>query len=150
MADEPTDPFLPHVKATEYQRVIDQINALGQTFMSRFPNVEVQSWPFQREEAAAIVAAGNAAALEMAPFLATVCAVQYGEAEPADRLDQVKTKAALVNANGIAWTGMAAFANGLRARADDAIQAAATQNDVFAIVSGIISELEAFRTANGI
>lgn len=144
------DPFLEHVKMTEYQRILDQINALGQTFMSRYPNVEVQSWPIQKAEAATVVEAGSAATIAMAPFLTTVCTVQYGAASAAARLAQVKAKAALVHANGIAWSSMAAFANGLRARADDGIQLAQTLNEVYIITAGIISELEAFRAANGL
>lgn len=127
-----------------------RLNGLTHNGLSRYPQAEVQSWPYQRPEAYALEAAGEGATLAMAPLLTQVCYWHYGEADDATRLQQVLAKAAAVRANDAAWLPAAAFVNGTRARTEDAIEAATTPTEVSDALTDAINQIEAFRQAAGI
>lgn len=153
MSDPETefDAELAFVKQTSIERLISHLNGVGAEIVNRYPMAEVQSWTIQRGEAEAVIAAGEAATLAMAPFLVMVCESHYGPAEDdAARLAQVHIKAGEVKANADLWAALAAYVNGLRARTQDAIEAAATIPATIEALQLGFSELEVWRANAGI
>ena len=138
-----------HLSATKNdanEELLRHLNGLTTNTLAMWPQAEIQSWFVQRPEAHAIIAAGDAATLDMAPFLAKVCAAQYGETTDDERLAQVKAKAVIVKGYAHAWENMAAYINGLRARTQDAIGAATDPIEVTAIVNE--AKIEAANAVN--
>lgn len=156
MPEEQTEEELAAQRAADHlsstkndanEELLRFLNGLTTNQINMWPQAEVQTWPFQNAEASAVVAAGEAATLEMAPFLSMVCAAQFGEATDIERLQQVKDKAVIVNGYAQQWLGMAAYINGLRARVQDAIGAATDPIEVTAIVND--AKAEAMEAING-
>ena len=145
-----TPTYLDDVKRVNVERLISHLNGVGASIVQSYPMAEVQSWTIQRAEANAIVSAGSAATLALAPFLTLVCEAQHGTATGAARLAQVKTKAAEVKANADLWAALSAYVNGLRARTQDVIEAAETENAAHAALHAAFAELETWRTSVGI
>lgn len=150
---EPVDPFLDHTKRITVERIVSHMNGVGSTIVQQYPMAEVQSWDIQKEEAEALLALTDPTAAEVAetaPFLLKVAEAHHGPAEDTERVSQVVTKAQAVKTNADMWAALAAFVNGLRARASDRIEAASTVDEVFTIESETQTELSAFREANGV
>lgn len=131
------------------EQLIRFLNGLTTNALRQYPEAEVQSWPYQKAEAEAVIAAGEDATLAMAPFLHGVCFHHYGAASNAERLAQVKNKAAVVLANSNAWIAASQFVNGLRARTQDAIDAATDPIAVNDALQAAMLQAEAFRQGAG-
>lgn len=132
-----------HLSATKNDanaELIRFLNGLSTNTLAMWPDAEVQTWPYQNAEASAIIAAGGAATLEMAPFLVNVCAAQFGEATDVERLVQVRQKAVIVDAYASNWLTMAAYVNGLRARVQDQIGEATDPVEITAILNAAKTE----------
>ena len=142
--------YLAFVKKTNIERLISHLNGIGASIVQSYPMAEVQSWTIQREEANTVIAAGASATLAMAPFLVLVCEAHHGSSTGAARLAQVKAKAAEVKANADLWAALSAYVNGLRARTQDVIEAAETENAAHAALHAAFAELETWRTSVGI
>lgn len=127
-----------------------RLNGLTQNALTRYPQAEVESWPIQREQAAIIIAAGDKARLDMAPFIAGVCAFQFGTTDIPGRLAQVKEKAVVIKANADAWELVSQFVGGTRARVELQIMAAETVDEVGELVSATVVLIEDFRIQSGI
>ncbi len=139
-----------HLSATKIDandELIRHINGLTTNTLRMWPEGEVQSWTIQRTEALAVLDAGEAATLDMAPFLTKVCVAQFGEATDAERLTQLQGKAAVVMGYADAWADLAAYLNGLRARTQDAIGEASDAVEVTAIVNAAKAEAAAVLSA---
>lgn len=155
---DPTPPFLAHVKRVTMERIISHMNGVGAVVVQSYPMAEVQSWPVQKPEAEAALVFGETAFLAqsaeelsaLTPFLLSVAEVQHGAAEFEERLAQVWAKALAVKANAENWARLSAYVNGLRARAQDRVDAAESEVEVYTIESETATELEAFRSAAGI
>lgn len=150
--------FLEHVKSITMQRIVSHMNGVGASVIQAYPMAEVASWPVQKMEADTAIAMGEALfkaqtlpeATSLTPFLMKVTDIHFGEAQLTDRMNQLWAKVLAVNANAEAWAALSAFVNGLRARAQDRINSAASDDEVYTIESETFSELESFRTAVGI
>lgn len=122
--------LLSFTKQSANKELILHLNGLTTNHLAAYPQAEVQSWDLQKSEAEAVMSAGESATLDLAPFLAAVCAYHLGEATDAERLTQLKQKAAIVQQNATAWALIAQFVNGVRARTQDAIEAASEPTEV--------------------
>ena len=136
--------LLSFTKQSANEALIRFLNGLTTNHLAAYPQAEVHSWPYQKAEAAAIIAAGPSATLAMAPFLAGVCAHHFGAATNAARLSQVKAKAVVVNSNAENWTAICQFVNGLRAKTQDAIEAATEPTEVNAALNSAYAAAAAF------
>lgn len=150
--------FLDHVKYITMQRIVSHMNGVGASVVQAYPMAEVESWPLQKMEADAAIAMGETpfkaqtlldAAL-VTPYLMKVTETHFGEAQLVARLDQLWGKVLAVKANAEAWATLSAFVNGLRARAQDRINAAASDDEVYTIERETFTELEIFRATAGI
>lgn len=134
--------------------LVSHLSGIGAELVSQFPEPERLTWPYQRPEALALVAAGEAAVLaysdeqarSIAPFLMDVCDIHYGPAEsdPA-RMAQLWLKANEVHALSTTFLAVGAFVNGLRARGSDQVEAATTTGAVFQLERDIAAEIGVFR-----
>ena len=132
---DPIDPnpaaeLLTFTKQSANKELILHLNGLTTNHLAAYPQAEVQSWTLQKAEADAVMAAGSSATLAMAPYLTAVCVHHFGDATNAVRLTQLKAKAAIVQQNAIAWAAISQFVNGVRARTQDAIEAASEPTEV--------------------
>lgn len=130
-------------------QLVSHLGGVGVEILNAYPTAEVQSWTIQRNEAEAVLAAGANATVEMAPFLTKVCAAHHGPDET-HRLDQVKEKAVAVKANADLWAELAAYVNGLRARAQASIEGASTQEEAYLALGTAFSELGQWRATSGV
>lgn len=145
-----TDPWLDAVKAEQMAAVASYLDSVGANIRTQFPQAEQLSWPFQMAEAQAFAAAGESATLELTPFLASVCEWQFGEATPAERLQQVTEKVPVVLQFAQQLLGIAAVVNGLRAKAQDLINAAEDAATVYTIRSEISTQMEDWRAQHNV
>jgi hypothetical protein len=136
-------------RAAAMRSIVSHINTITSSALTAYPAAEVESWPIQKAEAEAVLAA-ETPTLAMAPFLTGVCQAQFGPADDAARLAQLIEKAQAVKANADVWGNMAAYVNGLRARTQMAIMAAEDVAGADAALAAGIAEGEAFREANGL
>lgn len=151
--EEPINPYLAHVKHITMERIVSHMNGVGSNIKSRYPVLEQDTWTIQKIEAEAVlplVEPEPGAVLAAAPLLTKVCVWHYGEADDATRAEQVLAKAAIAVGLSAFFLEVAAFVNGLRARAADRIADAATENEVYEIESETQSELGAFRSQFGV
>lgn len=148
------DLFLEHTKRVTLDRMISHMNGVGAAIINRYPMAEVQSWTLQKAEAEALLANATTELSDvrlLAPFILKVTEVHYGPVEDdAERVAQAIRKAHTVVANANLWSALSAFVNGLRARAEDRIEAADTLEAVFTIESETQSELSIFRDQYGV
>jgi len=140
-------------------RLVSHMDGVGISIMSLYPKVEVMSWPIQGPEADVVVALGETATLALdepgaraiANYLVDTCAAHFGPVETwADRAEQLWAKAVVVKAKSELFLSLSSFVNGLRARADDRVDAATSREQLFIIESEIQTELGAFRTLYGV
>lgn len=152
MTEEPTElssPALPsfadETRRTAFVRLVEHLNSVSFTILDGFPRAEVQSWTIQSAEAAAVIAKGEAASLEDAPFLVKVCQVQFQTADPDELLNHLKAKAVEVNLNAERWADIAAWINGVRARYADQFGLAETTDEVLGILHSALLEIDTFK-----
>ena len=143
-----TDHHLAHIRHTSNERFLSVLNAAGSVLLTAYPQGEVETWPIQKAEAEALLAAPEPA-FNLAPFLTAVCAAQFGEATDEERLDQLIEKATIVKGHSDRWLAFAAFANGLRARVQIQFENATSQNEIIEILMNGTTELEDYRRDAG-
>lgn len=131
---------LNRVKVDASNTLIAHLNSLTANALNTYPQAEMATWPYQVPEAQAVITAGESATVEMAPLLNMVCEAHHGAADPGDRLAQIKAKAAKVLELSGAFLPMAAYVNGLRARAQEQIFAATEAVEVTLILEPALTE----------
>jgi len=142
--------LLNFAKQQAHKDLLIRLNGLTTNGLTRYPQAEVQTWPYQRVEAYAVEAAGPNATLAMAPLLAQVCYWHHGEADDATRLAQVLVKAESVRLNDQNWLPAAAFVNGMRAKTEEAIEAAVTPTEVSDAIAALVLAIDEFVALSGI
>lgn len=135
-------------RAWAMKAIVDYINEATNATLTQYPAAEVESWPIQLAEANAVLK--GPPSLDKAPFLVNVCAVQFGPANNATRLEQLVEKAHAVKTNADAWAGLAAYVNGLRARVQLSLMYASTIEEIDAAIQAGLAEGESFREAHGL
>ena len=138
--------YLDYTKKTSVERFISVLDGVGSSIVHRYPSSEVQSWTLQKTEAEKFLATPVAQrTVGTAPFIAQVCRAHHGYVNDATLLQQIADKSVIILANAELWAMITAYVNGFRAKVEDLIEAATTEDEVLSILHQSITELEQFR-----
>lgn len=132
--------LLRRVKHNANNELIQFLNGLTREALSTYPDAEMETWPYQKMEADALLAAGDMGTLAMAPVIAAVCVAHFGPADDDVRLSQVLTKAAIVRQKDVEFMAAATYVNGLRARTQDQFEVADDPQNVLTILDAAQAE----------
>src|SRR5690606_5843645 len=112
----------PSITAAEARyRVMAAIEAAQAPILDAYPVGERLGWDAKAQEAAAVLGAGEAATLDMAPLLTAEVARLEGEADDTTRLTQLIAFCAVVAAKAEAWGALMAALSGIRGKAFAAV-----------------------------
>lgn len=123
------------------------LNGLTTNLIARYPQAETASWPVQKAEAGAFIAAGKSATLQQAPLLAKICLYQHGSSDEPSTLIQVRELALSVIEKNDAYMEALAFIIGARLRRFRELAALQTVDDIAKMTHELREEVEEIRGA---